>query len=249
MANAIEAIQLTKQYGVKTAVNALNLSVAPGELFALLGVNGAGKTTTIKMLAGLTQPTGGDAMLLGDSILKDPQRAKEHNGISPQETAVAPNLNVSENLALIARVYGAGAAEAREKATKMMETLGLTETAKAKAKTLSGGMQRRLSIGMALISEPKILFLDEPTLGLDVIARRELWTVVRKLKGNVTIILTTHYLEEVEALSDRVGVMAKGNLVAVGTVEELVRQTGAKTFEDAFIALATETAAEQGAIA
>ena len=249
MANAIEAIQLTKQYGAKTAVHELNLSVLEGELFALLGVNGAGKTTTIKMLAGLALPTSGDALLLGDSIQKDPQRAKEHNGISPQETAVAPNLSVSENLTFMARVYGAGAAEAREKALRMMETLGLTDITKAKAKTLSGGMQRRLSIGMALISEPKILFLDEPTLGLDVIARRELWAVLRKLKGRVTIILTTHYLEEVEALSDRVGVMAKGNLVAVGTVDELVRQTGAKSFEDAFIALATETEAEQGAIA
>ena len=249
MANAIEAIQLTKQYGAKTAVHELNLSVLEGELFALLGVNGAGKTTTIKMLAGLALPTSGDALLLGDSIQKDPQRAKEHNGISPQETAVAPNLSVAENLAFMARVYGAGAAEAREKALRMMETLGLTDIAKAKAKTLSGGMQRRLSIGMALISEPKILFLDEPTLGLDVIARRELWAVLRKLKGRVTIILTTHYLEEVEALSDRVGVMAKGNLVAVGTVDELVRQTGAKSFEDAFIALATGMEAEQGAIA
>lgn len=240
MANAIEAIQLTKKYGEKTAVNALNLSVREGELFALLGVNGAGKTTTIKMLAGLTLPTGGDALLLGDSILTDSQRAKEHNGISPQETAVARNLSVAENLALMARVYGAGAAEAREKAARMMAMLGLQETAKARAKTLSGGMQRRLSIGMALISDPKILFLDEPTLGLDVIARRELWTVLRALKGKVTIILTTHYLEEVEALSDRVGVMAKGRLVAVGTVDELLQQTGAKSFEDAFIELATQ---------
>ena len=249
MANAIEAIQLTKQYGVKTAVNALNLTVPEGEFFALLGVNGAGKTTTIKMLAGLTLPTSGDALLLGDSIRLDPQHAKAHNGISPQETAVAPNLSVAENLAFMARVYGANAAEAAKKADQMIQKLGLAETAKAKAKTLSGGMQRRLSIGMALISEPKILFLDEPTLGLDVIARRELWAVLRALKGNVTILLTTHYLEEVEALSDRVGVMAKGNLVAVGTVDELVRQTNAKTFEDAFIALATETQAEQGAIA
>ena len=244
MANAIEAIQLTKQYGAKTAVNALNITVPEGEFFALLGVNGAGKTTTIKMLAGLTLPTSGDALLLGDSILKDPLSAKMHNGISPQETAVAPNLSVAENLAFMARVYGAGVAEASEKAQRMMETLGLTDIAKAKAKTLSGGMQRRLSIGMALISEPKILFLDEPTLGLDVIARRELWAVVKKLKGRVTILLTTHYLEEVEALSDRVAVMAEGKLAAIGTVEELIAQTGAKNFEDAFIALATQEGVE-----
>ena len=240
---AIEARELTKQYGAKTAVSALNLSVKEGELFALLGVNGAGKTTTIKMLAGLTLPTNGDAFLLGESIVHDPQRAKAHNGISPQETAVARNLSVTENLVLMARIYGAGAAEAREKAQRMIALLGLEETAKQKAKTLSGGMQRRLSIGMALISEPKILFLDEPTLGLDVIARRELWSVVNKLKGKVTIILTTHYLEEVEALSDRAGIMAKGRLVAIGTVAELTQRANAKNFEDAFVALATETKA------
>ena len=241
MEYSIQAKELTKIYGTKRAVDALSLDIKDGELFALLGVNGAGKTTTIKMLAGLTQPTGGDAILLGDSMTLDPVHAKAHNGISPQETAVARNLSVLENLALMARVYGASAKTAAQKAQETAEQLGLPEVAKAKAKTLSGGMQRRLSIGMALISSPKILFLDEPTLGLDVIARRELWSVVKKLKGWVTILLTTHYLEEVEALSDRVGVMAKGKLTAVGTVAELIAQTGAKNFEDAFIALATET--------
>ena len=239
MEYAIQANGLTKRYGAKTAVDNLHLNVREGELFALLGVNGAGKTTTIKMLSGLTQPTQGDALLLGDSIVTSTQHAKAHNGVSPQETAVARNLSVQENLVLMARLYGAEAIAARQKAEKTMQQLGLEEVAKSKAKTLSGGMQRRLSIGMALISEPKILFLDEPTLGLDVIARRELWSVVQKLHGQVTIILTTHYLEEVEALSDRVGVMANGRLTAVGTVQELVGQTGAKNFEDAFIALAT----------
>jgi len=241
MEYSIQAEGLTKVYGAKRAVDELHLDIANGELFALLGVNGAGKTTTIKMLTGLTQPTSGDALLLGDSITKDAIHAKAHNGISPQETAVARNLSVLENLALMAQVYGADRKTAAQKAQETAEQLGLTEVAKAKAKTLSGGMQRRLSIGMALISNPKILFLDEPTLGLDVIARRELWSVVRKLKGRVTILLTTHYLEEVEALSDRVGVMAKGRLTAVGTVAELIEKTGAKDFEDAFIALATET--------
>ncbi len=241
MEYSIQAKELTKVYGAKRAVDALSLDIKDGELFALLGVNGAGKTTTIKMLAGLTQPTGGDAILLGDSMTLDSVHAKAHNGISPQETAVARNLSVLENLALMSRVYGASAKTAAQRAQETAEQLGLTEVAKAKAKTLSGGMQRRLSIGMALISSPKILFLDEPTLGLDVIARRELWSVVKKLKGRVTILLTTHYLEEVEALSDRVGMMAKGKLTAVGTVAELIAQTGAKNFEDAFIALATET--------
>jgi len=241
--NAVETIKLTKRFGPKTAVNDLNLSVREGELFALLGVNGAGKTTTIKMLCGLSSPTSGDALLLGDSILKNPRAVKEHSNVSPQETAVARNLSVTENLELIARIYGSNKTDAARKARETLERLSLTEVAKDKAKTLSGGMQRRLSIAMALISEPKILFLDEPTLGLDVIARRELWAVVKGLKGKVTMILTTHYLEEVEALSDRVGVMAKGRLKAVGTVEELTRQTNAKSFEDAFVQLATETEA------
>ena len=241
MEYSIQAKGLTKQYGAKRAVDNLNLEIAEGELFALLGINGAGKTTTIKMLSGLTQPTKGEALLLGDSMTNDPARAKAHNGISPQETAVARNLSVLENLAFMARVYGADAKTAAQKAQEIAEQLGLSEVAIAKAKTLSGGMQRRLSIGMALISNPKILFLDEPTLGLDVIARRELWAVVRRLKGRVTILLTTHYLEEVEALSDRVGIMANGTLTAIGTVQALMQETGAKNFEDAFIALATET--------
>ncbi|MEN6340867.1 MAG: ABC transporter ATP-binding protein [Clostridiaceae bacterium] len=243
MEYAIQARGLTKVYGAKKAVDDLHLDVKEGELFALLGVNGAGKTTTIKMLAGLALPTSGDALLLGESIVKNPQAAKQQNGISPQETAVARNLTVLENLELMAKIYGANRADARQKALILLERLSLSDVAKSKAKTLSGGMQRRLSIAMALISEPKVLFLDEPTLGLDVLARRELWKLVLSLKSKATILLTTHYLEEVEALSDRVGVMNKGRLVAVGTVQELMEQTKAKTFEDAFVQLATETEA------
>lgn len=238
---AIEAVGLTKQFGDKTAVRSLSLSVEEGELFALLGVNGAGKTTTIKMLSCLSSPTSGDAFLLGDSIVSNPHAVKEKINISPQETAVAPNLSVRENLELIARIYGVPRKSARIKADELIAAFNLEETAKQRAKTLSGGMQRRLSIAMALISEPKILFLDEPTLGLDVLARRELWAAVEQLKGKITIILTTHYMEEAQALSDRIGIMSNGELRAVGTADELIKRTGTLNMEEAFVALATET--------
>jgi ABC-2 type transport system ATP-binding protein len=236
--NAITITNLTKKYGALIAVDDLNLTIGQGELFALLGVNGAGKTTTIKMLSGLIQPTGGDAILLGDSILENPNAVKQKANLSPQETAVAPNLTVLENLELIAGIYGQNGETSRKNAKEMVSRFGLDGVPGKKSKTLSGGMQRRLSIAMALISNPQILFLDEPTLGLDVLARRELWASIRQLKKKVTIILTTHYLEEVEALSDRIGVMAKGRLVAVGTVAQLTEQTGATNFEDAFVTLA-----------
>ena len=235
---------LTKRYGERTAVNNLNLTIRKGELFALLGMNGAGKTTTIKMLSCLTGPTAGDAILLGDSIVTGRSAVKKKVNVSPQETAVAPNLTVMENLERIAGIYGSDRKTAGTKAARMLSVFGLDEVAGSKAKTLSGGMQRRLSIAMGLISEPEILFLDEPTLGLDVLARRELWDTIRKLKGEVTIILTTHYMEEAEGLSDRLGIMAKGELKAVGTVSELVSLAGgARTFEDAFVALATRQGA------
>jgi ABC-2 type transport system ATP-binding protein len=237
---AIEIKDMTKKYRDKTAVSKLNLSIGEGELFALLGVNGAGKTTTIKMLSCLLKPTSGDALLLGQSIVKNPFPVKEKINLSPQETAVAGNLTVRENLQMIAEIYGSTSKEAVRKAEEMLDAFSLNEVAKDRAKTLSGGMQRRLSIAMALISNPKILFLDEPTLGLDVLARRELWALIRKLKGKITIILTTHYMEEAEALSDRIGIMVKGGLKAVGTAEELISLTKAKNFEDAFVALATD---------
>ena len=238
--SAIQTVNLTKRFKDKTAVNMLNLSVERGELFALLGLNGAGKTTTIKMLTCLSRPTSGDAVLLGDSVVSKPLAVKEKTNVSPQETAVAPNLSVKENLELIAGIYGSDKRTAQMKANEMLSAFSLTEVAKDKAKILSGGMQRRLSIAMALISNPQILFLDEPTLGLDVLARRELWSAIEKLKGKITIILTTHYMEEAEALSDRIGIMSKGELKAVGTAAELISKTGTRTLEDAFVALVTE---------
>ncbi|MFP3155045.1 ABC transporter ATP-binding protein [Lachnospiraceae bacterium ZAX-1] len=238
---AIRTTNLTKKYKEKIAVNTLNLTIGQGELYALLGVNGAGKTTTIKMLSCMLSPTSGDAVLLGDSIVSKPYAVKEKINISPQETAVARNLSVKENIEMIAGIYGNDKKTAQDKTVAMMNTFGLAEAAGNRANTLSGGMQRRLSIAMALISNPKILFLDEPTLGLDVLARRELWTAIKQLKGKITIVLTTHYMEEAEALSDRIGIMSNGELKAVGTVRELIAQTDAKSFEDAFVALAAET--------
>lgn len=243
--NAIETRDLTRTFGDITAVNRLNLTVREGELFALLGVNGAGKTTAIRMLCGLLPPTSGDALLMGHSVLSDAAAAKALVNVSPQETAVAAALTARENLEFIAGIYGMNRAQARAAADEMIGRMGLGEVARRRAKQLSGGWQRRLSIAMGLITNPRILFLDEPTLGLDVLARRELWQVIESLRGKMTVVLTTHYLEEAEALSDRVGVMARGQLKALGTAGELVARTGAKNFEDAFVALA----AGEGAMA
>ncbi len=237
---AINTTNLTKKYKEKTAVKSLNLSVEQGELYALLGVNGAGKSTTIKMLSCLVPVTSGDALLNGHSVVKDSQKVKQTINVSPQETAVAEKLTVRENLELIARIYGSSKKQAKEKAQVMIDKFDMQEIAKSRAKTLSGGWQRRLSIAMALITEPEILFLDEPTLGLDVLARRELWHVIEKLKGKITIILTTHYLEEAESLSDRIGIMAKGELKAVGTAQELKALAKTDKFEEAFIRIAGE---------
>lgn len=235
---AINTKALTKQYKNKVAVNSLDLTIYVNELFALLGMNGAGKTTTIKMLSCLTPPTSGDAFLLDHSIIKNPQKVKELINISPQETAVAHNLTVQENLEFIARIYNNDKSTAKSKALDIAETFNLTDVLKDKTSTLSGGYLRRLSIALALISNPKILFLDEPTLGLDVLARRELWKVIKRLKKQMTIILTTHYLEEVEALADRVGIMSNGTLKIVGTTEEIIKKAKVETFEDAFVKFA-----------
>lgn len=231
---------LTKKYKDITAVNGLDLTVYKGELFSLLGVNGAGKTTTIKMLSCLTEPTSGDAVLDGKSIVRDKQEVKSLIAVSPQETAVAPNLSVRENLELMAGVHGFSADKTKEKVSEMIEHFRLGEITEKRAGKLSGGWQRRLSIAMALISEPQILFLDEPTLGLDVIARSELWDVISELKGKITIILTTHYMEEAEALSDRIAIMKSGQLLTVGTAAEIMEKAGTEKFEEAFIKIVKE---------
>lgn len=237
---AIKTKALTKKYKETTAVKALDLTVHKGKLYALLGVNGAGKSTTIKMLSCLTQPTSGDAELMGHSIVSEASMVKALINVSPQETAVAAKLSVRENLEFIAEIYGSSKKEAKEKAQSMIEKFNMHEIVRSRAAVLSGGWQRRLSIAMALITEPEILFLDEPTLGLDVLARRELWRLIENLKGKITIILTTHYLEEAESLSDRIGIMSRGVLLAEGTAAELKAKAGTDSFEEAFIRITEE---------
>ena len=234
---SIETRQLTKKFKEKVAVDEINLQIKKGELFALLGTNGAGKTTTIKMLSGLILPTSGDIEIENMDMKKDIFKIKEILNVSPQETAIAPNLTVKENLEFMAGVYQISNKE--KKIDELIKQFKLEEILNKRTKTLSGGWQRRLSIAISLINHPKILFLDEPTLGLDVIARKELWKVINELKGKITIILTTHYMEEAESLSDRIGIMANGKLVDVGTSEDLIKKTKTNNFEDAFVSIAT----------
>ena len=240
---AIQAHALVKQYKTLTAVDGLSLSIRRGELFALLGVNGAGKTTAIKMLSCLSAPTSGDATVGGFSITKEPDKVKRLIGVSPQETAVAPNLTVKENLELICGIHGFTKEKTRSKTEELSHQFALHTVLTRKAGKLSGGWQRRVSIAMALISEPDILFLDEPTLGLDVMARHDLWEAIRALKGRITIILTTHYMEEAETLSDRIGIMKSGRLLAEGTAKELKTLAGTDSFETAFVKIVREETA------
>ena len=240
---AIETTALTKRYGKLTALDALALQVHRGELFSLLGVNGAGKTTAIKLLTCLSKPTSGDARVGGHSITREPDRVKALIGVSPQETAVAPNLTVEENLVLICGIHGFSKEKTARRIGELSAQFSLDSVLKRKAGKLSGGWQRRVSIAMALISQPQILFLDEPTLGLDVLARHELWDIIQKLKGHVTIILTTHYMEEAQALSDRIGILKDGHLLAVGTAAELMAKAGTGDFETAFVSIVKEVQA------
>ncbi len=229
----IKINNLTKKYKEKLAVDNLNLEIKTGELFSLLGTNGAGKTTTIKMISTLILPTSGTTNINGLDIIKDREKIKRIINISPQETAIAPNLTVLENLYFMAGIYEIK--KAKEKINELIKLFKLEEVLNQKAKTLSGGYQRKLSIAISLINDPEILFLDEPTLGLDVISKRELWHIIENLKGKITIILTTHYMEEAEILSDRIGIMNKGKLIELGTSKQLIKKTNAKNFEDAFI--------------
>lgn len=237
---AIKTIDLVKRYKNLTAVDMLNLEIRQGELFALLGVNGAGKSTSIRLLSCLTKPTSGEAFVGGFNITKEPEQVKQLIAVSPQENAIAPNLTVRENLSMICGIHGFSKEKTAEKIDALSKQFDLTSVLHKKSSKLSGGYQRRVSIAMALISEPKILFLDEPTLGLDVIARHDLWQEILSLKGKITVILTTHYMEEAELLSDRIGIMKQGRLLAVGTAEELTARAGTKDFESAFVSIVKE---------
>ena len=239
----IKIRSLVKRYQALTAVDGLDLNIRQGELFSLLGVNGAGKTTTIKMLSCLSKPTEGDALVGGYSITKEPEQVKQRIGVSPQETAVAPNLSVKENLELICGIHGFSKEKTQNRIAELTQQFDLSTVLGRKAGKLSGGWQRRVSIAMALISQPQILFLDEPTLGLDVIAKHDLWALIRSLKGSVTIILTTHYMEEAEILSDRIGIMKSGRLLAIGTPEDLKKRAGTTDFETAFVTIVKEAQA------
>ena len=233
MNESIVVTDLCKDYRNVRALDRVSLTVGRGELFGLLGVNGAGKTTLIKILSGLVSKTSGEATVEGLSVPRDMEKIKEILSVSPQETAIAPNLTVLENLRFFAAVYGK---TDEETLRRIISTFSLEEVLNRRAKTLSGGWGRRLSIALALVTEPHVLFLDEPTLGLDVLARRELWDIIRALRGKITIVLTSHYLEEIEALCDRVAILASGKLLDIGTVAEIKAQTGKETFEDAFVA-------------
>ena len=233
----IDIKDLTKKYKDVVAVDNLNIQIKKGEIFSLLGTNGAGKTTTIKILSTLLLPTNGEVKINNFDLIKDKMKIKEIINISPQETAIAPNLTVLENLEFMAGIYQIK--NKKEKIDTLIKTFNLEEVLNKKAKNLSGGYQRKLSIAISLINDPQILFLDEPTLGLDVISRKELWKVIKELKGKITIILTTHYMEEAKSLSDRVGIMNKGKLIALDTPNELIKKTKTKTFEDAFIKIVT----------
>jgi ABC-2 type transport system ATP-binding protein len=223
--NAVQTFKLTKQFDGLVAVNGVDLEIKKGELFSLLGPNGAGKTTTIRMLCCLLKPTKGTASILGYDVVKTPFAVKKLIGVSPQETILSERLNCWENLALIGKVHGLSSNQVRRRSQELLETMGLMERSKDQVRKFSGGMKRRLSIAMALISDPQVLFLDEPTLGLDPQARRAIWDYVAGLKGKKTILLTTHYMEEADSLSDRIGIIDEGRVAALGTSQELKTNT------------------------
>lgn len=238
--DAIKVSNLTKQFKNVLAVNNISFNVKEGEIFGVLGLNGAGKTTTIKMMSGLTRPTSGNIKVFDYDIYKDINKIKSIIGFSPQESAIANNLTVKENIELMASLYFKDKAKIKNNTERVINNLGLESYINRRAKTLSGGYKRRLSIAMALVTNPRILFLDEPTLGLDVINRHELWNVINNLKGKVTIILTSHYMEEISALVDDIAIMKNGKILMINNLETILKSTNTNSLEEAFIKIVGE---------
>lgn len=238
--DAIEVSNLTKKFKNVLAVNNISFNVKEGEIFGVLGLNGAGKTTTIKMMSGLTRPTSGNIKVFDYDIYKDINKIKSIIGVSPQESAIANNLTVKENIELMASLYFKDKIQIKDNIELVINNLGLESYINRRAKTLSGGYKRRLSIAMALVTNPRILFLDEPTLGLDVINRHELWNVIDNLKGKVTIILTSHYMEEISALVDDIAIMKNGKILMINNLETILKSTNTNSLEEAFIKIVGE---------
>lgn len=234
---AVQTINLSKKFKDIEAVNNLNLTIEENSIYALLGLNGAGKTTTIKMITGLLKPTNGDIIVEGNSISDNLNKIKDITSISPQESAFASNLTVYQNIMMMGEIYGMKKDECKKIAQELIHNFSLEKYQNKRAKTLSGGYQRRLSLAMALVSNPKVLFLDEPTLGLDVISRRELWKLIFSLKEKMTIILTTHYMEEAEELASRIGIISNGKLIIEGGLDELLKKSNESNLENVFIKL------------
>jgi ABC-2 type transport system ATP-binding protein len=236
--SAITTINLSKKFEDKNALDNLTLEVKKGELFGLLGPNGAGKTTAINILCGLIKPTSGTAQINGVDIQKDPQKVKEQIGVCTQETAIYPYLNGKENLELFGKLYGMTPKDIKQRSNMLLAKVGLSDDAKRLTSKYSGGMQRRLSLVLALIHDPEIAFLDEPTVAMDPQSRHAVWDFIKeqKTKGK-TIILTTHYMEEAEMLCDRVGIIDHGKLISLGAPKELVAKAGVRNLEDLFIQL------------
>lgn len=227
MPNILEAQNLVKNYGDFAAVKGVSFDIKEGEIFSLLGPNGAGKTTTISMLSTLYTPTSGDASIGGHSISKDPMAVKRVIGVVPQEIALYEDLTAKENLVFWGQMYGLGGKPLNSRVDEVLEQIGLTEKAKNRVKTYSGGMKRRVNIGVGLLHKPRLLFMDEPTVGIDPQSRRAILDTVKDLnKQGMTVLYTTHYMEEAQELSDRVGIMDHGELIALGTQDELTKQVG-----------------------
>src|SRR5690242_17556210 len=223
----LEVQGIAKNYGDFTAVKGISFEIQAGEIFSLLGPNGAGKTTTISMLSTLYQPTAGDAIIAGHSVVKEPMAVRQVIGVVPQDLALYEDLSARENLSFWGQMYNLGSKTLKARIDEILEQIGLSDKANQRVKTYSGGMKRRVNIGVGLLHKPRLLFMDEPTVGIDPQSRRAILDTVLDLnKQGMTVLYTTHYMEEAQELSDRVGIIDHGELIALGTQKELTQQVG-----------------------